>query len=68
MTASWFHRRALEEAAERKPSLLGLTQDELDWLVARAEERGALWALRSCRDGNNLFDPVEVCRRARGGE
>ena len=67
MTASWFHRHALEEVASR-PETLTITQEELDWLIARAEERGALWALRSCRDGNNLFDPVEVCRRARGGE
>lgn len=67
MTASWFHRRALEEMPESPPKNVMLTDEELEWLIARAEERGAFWALREARDGNTVLDPIEVCRRARGG-
>jgi hypothetical protein len=66
-------KRALEIARDVHDDLdasLKYTEDDLDWLTARAEERGALWAMRAMRDGSAALDPVDVCRKARaeGGE
>ena len=61
-------RRALEVARDTHADALAdlkYTEDDLDWLTARAEERGALWAMRAMRDGSATLDPVEVCRKAR---
>jgi len=59
------HAMEVERLAAEAREALMFTHDDLDWLVARAEERGALWAMRAMREGNAALDPVEVCRAER---
>lgn len=68
MTASWFHRKALEATAAPAPKRVSLTEEEFAWIVSRAEERGAFWALREALDSRAVLDPVGVCERARGNQ